>query len=55
MDRSMSDSDVSEKGEAAELHPDLAQLRQKPLATSYLPLWFLLAFAIVIAYGLLTK
>jgi hypothetical protein len=54
MDWSMSDSDVSEKREA-EIHPDLAALRKQPLATSYLPLWFLLAFAIVIAYGVLTK
>lgn len=55
MDGSMSDSDVSEKGATAELHPDLERLRKEPLATSYLPLWFLLAFAAVIAYGLLTK
>jgi hypothetical protein len=55
MDWSMSDSDVSEKREAAELHPDVAQLRKQPVATSYLPLWLMLAFAIVIAYGLLTK
>ena len=51
----MSDSDVSEKGEAAELHPEVVRLRKQPLATSYLPLWFLLAFAVVIVYGLLTK
>lgn len=51
----MSDSDVSDGRDAAEQAPELARLRKQPLATSYMPLWFLLAFAAVIAYGLLTK
>ena len=38
--------------DAGDVAPDSAQT---PLATSYLPLWFLLAFVAVVACGVLTK
>jgi hypothetical protein len=52
----MSDQQVSDrKDEAAKAGDVPASSAQAPLATSYLPLWFLLAFVAVVACGVLTK
>lgn len=52
----MSDQHISDRkdeaAKAGDVAPDSAQT---PLATSYLPLWFLLAFVAVVACGVLTK
>jgi hypothetical protein len=52
----MSDSDISDRNAAAApVTDDETSALQKPLATSYLPLWFLVAFVCVVACGVLTK
>ena len=52
---SMSDSNVSDRDAAAPVTEDETPALQKPLATSYLPWWFLVAFVCVVACGVLTK
>ncbi len=52
---SMSNSNVSDRNAAAPVTDDETTPLQKPLATSYLPLWFLVAFVCVVACGVLTK
>jgi hypothetical protein len=52
----MSQSDRSDRrAKAAESNDAELPAPKQPLATSYLPLWFLLAFCAVVACGVLTK
>lgn len=52
----MSDLNRSDRSEsAANTHDVPSGVDQKPNAKSYLPLWFLLTFALVVACGVLTK
>jgi len=51
----MSDTELTDGRETTDRAPELDRARKQPLATSYLPLWFLLAFAVVIVYGVVTK
>lgn len=52
----MSDQQLSERkdgaAQASDVQPNAAPTQ---LATSYLPLWFLIAFVAVVACGVLTK
>jgi hypothetical protein len=52
----MSNQNVSfRKDNAADARDVPPVTAQAPLATSYLPLWFLLAFIAVVSCGVLTK